>query len=82
MTTKKPPYRRFLWQGHKDSNSGHAVLETAALPAELYPYISNARLFYHNIVYIAIVNMKIILLSLYEQKMCLTFGVVCDIIIK
>ena len=28
----------FLWQGHKDSNSGHAVLETAALPAELYPY--------------------------------------------
>ena len=27
------------WQGHKDSNSGHAVLETAALPTELYPYI-------------------------------------------
>ena len=26
-----------VWQGHKDSNSGHAVLETAALPAELYP---------------------------------------------
>ena len=26
------------WQGHKDSNSGHAVLETAALPTELYPY--------------------------------------------
>ncbi len=25
------------WQGHKDSNSGHAVLETAALPTELYP---------------------------------------------
>ena len=28
----------FDWQGHKDSNPGHAVLETAALPAELYPY--------------------------------------------
>ena len=26
------------WQGHKDSNSGHAVLETAALPTELYPF--------------------------------------------
>lgn len=24
-------------QGHQGSNSGHAVLETAALPAELYP---------------------------------------------
>ena len=30
---------RIFWQGHKDSNSGHAVLETAALPAELYPCI-------------------------------------------
>ena len=29
----------FSWQGQKDSNSRHAVLETAALPAELYPYI-------------------------------------------
>ena len=29
----------FFWQGHKDSNSGHAVLETAALPTELYPYV-------------------------------------------
>ena len=28
-----------LWQGHKDLNPGHAVLETAALPTELYPYI-------------------------------------------
>ena len=27
------------WQGQKDSNPRHAVLETAALPAELYPYI-------------------------------------------
>ncbi len=31
-----------LWQGHKDSNSGHAVLETAALPTELYPFICYA----------------------------------------
>ena len=27
------------WQGQKDSNPRHAVLETAALPTELYPYI-------------------------------------------
>ena len=32
-------YRTSLWQGHKDSNSGHVVLETTALPTELYPYI-------------------------------------------
>ena len=30
---------RFSWQGHKGSNPGHAVLETAALPTELYPYM-------------------------------------------
>ena len=28
------------WQGQKDSNPRHAVLETAALPAELYPYLA------------------------------------------
>ena len=28
-----------IWQGQKDSNPRHAVLETAALPAELYPYM-------------------------------------------
>ena len=26
-----------LWQGQKDSNPRHSVLETDALPAELYP---------------------------------------------
>ena len=31
----------FSWQGHKGSNSGHAVLETAALPTELYPYTTS-----------------------------------------
>ena len=30
-----------IWQGHQESNSGHAVLETAALPAELYPYLKD-----------------------------------------
>ena len=36
---KRPPNGGLLfWQGHKGSNSGHAVLETAALPTELYPY--------------------------------------------
>ena len=29
----------FIWQGQKDLNPRHAVLETAALPTELYPYI-------------------------------------------
>ena len=28
---------RAIWQGQKGSNPRHAVLETAALPAELYP---------------------------------------------
>ena len=27
----------FAWQGQKDLNPRHAVLETAALPTELYP---------------------------------------------
>ena len=31
--------RLFSWQGQKGSNPRHAVLETAALPTELYPYI-------------------------------------------
>ena len=30
----------YQWQGQKDSNPRHAVLETAALPTELYPYIN------------------------------------------
>ena len=29
----------FVWQGQKDSNPRHSVLETDALPAELYPYM-------------------------------------------
>ena len=28
-----------LWQGHKDLNPEPTVLETAALPIELYPYL-------------------------------------------
>ena len=28
-----------IWQGQKDLNPRHAVLETAALPTELYPYV-------------------------------------------
>ena len=27
-----------IWQGHQGSNPGPTVLETVALPAELYPY--------------------------------------------
>ena len=29
---------RYSWQGQKDSNPRHVVLETTALPTELYPY--------------------------------------------
>ena len=29
-----------FWQGQKDLNPRHAVLETAALPTELYPYFT------------------------------------------
>ena len=29
----------FSWQGHKDLNPEPTVLETAALPIELYPYL-------------------------------------------
>ena len=32
-----------LWQGRKDSNPRPAVLETAALPAELHPYYLSCR---------------------------------------
>ncbi len=28
----------FFWQGQKDLNPRHVVLETTALPTELYPY--------------------------------------------
>ena len=28
-----------FWQGHKDLNPEPTVLETAALPIELYPYV-------------------------------------------
>ena len=31
----------FFWQGHKDLNPEPTVLETAALPIELYPYIQS-----------------------------------------
>ena len=30
----------FFWQGHKDLNPEPTVLETAALPIELYPYVN------------------------------------------
>ena len=35
------------WQGQKDLNPRHAVLETAALPTELYPYIDMMELYSH-----------------------------------
>ena len=42
FTLKKHSHRKkrwlCFWQGQKDLNPRHAVLETAALPTELYPY--------------------------------------------
>ena len=38
---KDTVFRDVFWQGQKGSNPRHAVLETAALPTELYPYIKN-----------------------------------------
>ena len=32
-----------VWQGHKDLNPEPTVLETAALPIELYPYVVGLR---------------------------------------
>ncbi len=34
---------RAIWQGQKGSNPRHAVLETAALPTELCPYVLDCR---------------------------------------
>ena len=45
-TTFKP---FFCWQGQKGSNPRHAVLETAALPTELCPYILIYNGSYHTI---------------------------------
>ena len=42
----KPFSRTCVWQGQKDLNPRHAVLETAALPTELYPYINSQRYYY------------------------------------
>ena len=43
-TQKTATFSRRLpfWQGHKDLNPEPTVLETAALPIELYPYLSKA----------------------------------------
>ena len=39
MTLKLEHFKVISWQGHKDLNPEPTVLETAALPIELYPYI-------------------------------------------
>ena len=38
-TGENPVFSPVFWQGQKDLNPRHAVLETAALPTELYPYV-------------------------------------------
>ena len=42
-TLKSGDFKVFLWQGHKDLNPEPTVLETAALPIELYPYMVGLR---------------------------------------
>ncbi len=37
--SKSEDFKAFFWQGHKDLNPEPTVLETAALPIELYPYM-------------------------------------------
>ena len=49
------------WQGQKDLNPRHAVLETAALPTELCPYTNDA----HN-AYLALWASALELLSRFE----------------
>ena len=59
---KKTPAGVFLfWQGQKDLNPRHAVLETAALPTELCPYTNDA----HN-AYLALWASALELLSRFE----------------
>ena len=36
---RRPNGRHSFWQGQKDLNPRHSVLETDALPTELYPYL-------------------------------------------
>ena len=44
LPKKHHPMGGVFWQGQKGSNSRHAVLETAALPTELYPCIKQLAL--------------------------------------
>ena len=47
---EKPALKKdwlFFWQGQKDSNPRHVVLETTALPSELYPCIFRGKLVGH-----------------------------------
>ena len=40
---KSEDFKAIFWQGHKDLNPEPTVLETAALPIELYPYMVGLR---------------------------------------
>ena len=41
--SKSEDFKADFWQGHKDLNPEPTVLETAALPIELYPYMVGLR---------------------------------------
>ena len=40
LTNLLSKFVNLSWQGHKDLNPEPTVLETAALPIELYPYVN------------------------------------------
>ena len=56
-----------LWQGQKDLNPRHAVLETAALPTELYPCMNagNSPCFLHLLFTFSIINVNQFKISVY-----------------
>ena len=41
----------FTWQGQKDLNPRHPVLETGVLPTELYPYVFDLCIIAHSAEY-------------------------------
>ncbi len=63
----------FVWQGQRDSNSRHAVLETAALPAELYPFVCRHRSIFPG-------RRQPSIFDTDELNFCVRYGNRCDLI--
>ena len=66
---------RAIWQGQKGSNPRHAVLETAALPAELYPCISKPSFLAANRANICIyIRFSFVYFSFFKKSKWWAFG--------